>query len=119
MRHSPEMGVERPSGPASARQIAFIDHHELSRDLDLSADYASALISDFVKGRRGLSPTPKQEALLRQKGQWREGMSRGEAFDAIGRILRAEQARAVQATTPSPAWLCPPSLRPGRAARAV
>jgi hypothetical protein len=44
-------------------------------------------IGQFVRSRREMSPTPRQELFLKQRGQWREGMSRGEAFDLIGQLL--------------------------------
>lgn len=103
MKRSLEMGVERPSGPASARQLDFIERHDILRELDVSASAASGFIGNFIKTRRKLSPTAKQEALLRQKGEWRAGMTRGEAFDAIGRIFRDERAAALRAARATPA----------------
>jgi hypothetical protein len=53
----------------------------------ISKREASTLIHDAVEQRRSLPPTDKQEWILKQHGQWRPGMSRGEAFDLIGEIM--------------------------------
>src|SRR5262245_66569430 len=92
-RRYPEQPAERPDTTCTPNQMGFLARHGLAEG-PTSYDTADRLISRFVAERRRMSPTPRQEALLRREGIWREGMTRGEAFDAIGRLIRAEQARA-------------------------
>ncbi len=44
-------------------------------------------LTSFIHIRRLLPPTPRQIQLLKQHHRWREGMSRGEAYDAIKRLF--------------------------------
>src|SRR5262249_10997091 len=94
MRNKRYIEDERVYGPASTRQIDFIERHGLPHDPNVDEKTAWEVISDFINNRTRLPPTARQEALLRQKGQWREGMTRGEAFDAIARLLAVERATA-------------------------
>jgi hypothetical protein len=48
----------------------------------------------FVRDRRQMSPTVRQETFLRDHGRWRDGMTRGEAFDLIGRLKRTHGTEA-------------------------
>jgi hypothetical protein len=50
-------------------------------------DEAMHAIGRFVDARRQMAPTVRQERFLKDRGEWRDGMSRGEAFDAIRRIV--------------------------------
>jgi len=71
-----------PYSPTDKQQ-AFLNRHNLNPDYPLDFYSASNRIGQFVRDRRQLSPTARQEKLLKDLGKWREGMSRGEAFDLI------------------------------------
>jgi hypothetical protein len=71
---------------ATPRQLAFLKRHGLPIDRPLSRGAACALIADYIGSRRELPPTPQQQRFLRDHGQWRGGLSRGEAFDRIAAI---------------------------------
>ena len=74
--------------PPSDKQRAFMDRHNLNSDADLNHFDAWVTIGAFVDSRRRLPPTARQEQLLRTRGLWRPGMTRGEAFDLIARIKK-------------------------------
>jgi hypothetical protein len=47
---------------------------------------ASEIIGQQIQLRRQLPPTPRQERFLRAEGKWKDGMTYGEAYDAIAKI---------------------------------
>ena len=65
------------------RQEDFMDRNRLQPDHPVDFYEAAHTIRTFVDSRRQLSPTVKQEKLLREHGKWRDGMTRGQAFDQI------------------------------------
>jgi len=96
MRHSPEMGPEPLPTAPTRRQTEFLVRNNLVSDFEAEVrppDYheASHRINSFISQRRRLAPTPKQEALLKQRGKWKDGMTRGEAFDEIRRLMWEDQ----------------------------
>lgn len=88
MRHSPEQPPELPHCSPTRRQQAFLARNKLHPDRAIDFYEASHRIGKFIDHRRQLPATAKQEALLRQHGQWREGMTRGEAFDRIRGLMK-------------------------------
>lgn len=84
MRRSPEMPADLPDETPTRKQQAFLDRHHLQPD-DRPLDFheAAKAIGKFVRGCRALAPTDRQKEFLKKRGKWREGMSRGEAFDLI------------------------------------
>ena len=65
------------------KQEDFLDRHRLHPDRAVDFYEAAHTIRTFVDFRRQLTPTAKQEKLLREHGKWRDGMTRGQAFDQI------------------------------------
>ncbi len=53
---------------------------------------ASRVIAWNAAHWRGYPATQKQEVFLRNRGRWRDGIGRGEAFDLIAEIKRQEEA---------------------------
>jgi hypothetical protein len=77
--------------PPTAKQRAFLDRHKLDPSRSMSGANARQVIGEFVNGCRNLAPTPLQEHVLRQHDHWRDGMSRGEAWDRIQEIYAEKQ----------------------------
>src|SRR5262245_28795851 len=69
------------------RQAAFLQRLGVDPDPLLRRHEAHEQIVRAIGQRRQMPPTAKQEYFLRQRNQWREGMTRGEAFDLIGDLL--------------------------------
>jgi hypothetical protein len=87
MRRSPEQqGDPAPCEPTS-KQLAFLARNKLHPGRPVDFYEASHTIGQFVSSRRQMPPTARQERFLKERGEWRDGMSRGEAFDAIRRIV--------------------------------
>lgn len=87
MRFSPEQGNPPiPSSP-TRKQLAFMERHRISCDRPLDYFEATHAIGRFIHARRRLPPTERQVQLLRKLGTWRDGMTRGEASDAIRRSM--------------------------------
>lgn len=86
MRRSLEQPVDPLPERPTRRQQAFLDRHKLNPDRPLDFYEASHAIGQFVRDRRRMSPTASQESFLKQRGKWKDGMNRGEAFDLIRRI---------------------------------
>lgn len=74
-------------GSASEKQRAVIRriHPEMTSQemADMSSAQANDLISYHTDNWRGYDPSSRQEQVLRDHGLWRDGMKRGEAWDAI------------------------------------
>jgi hypothetical protein len=87
MRRYLDQPVDPPFCEPTNRQQAFLDRHKLNPDHAIDFYDAMHTIGRFVDARRQLSPTVRQEKFLKEKGLWRDGMSRGEAFDLIRQIL--------------------------------
>jgi hypothetical protein len=90
MRRSPEQHVDPPPCPPTRKQEAFLARNRIDPGRALDFYEAAHAIGQFVRSRREMSPTPRQEQFLKQKGQWRDGMSRGEAFDLIGQLVAGD-----------------------------
>jgi hypothetical protein len=75
---------------ATERQRACLERLGLAPDGPLSRAAASERIADGIQARRQLAPTPRQEAFLRSRGLWTEGLTRGEASDRIGEVLAGQ-----------------------------
>ena len=81
-RQSAHEWANEPKGErASEAQIAALKRRGLDEKhlRGISRSFASRLLD---------KPTPKQTALLRRNGLWREGMTFAEARDAIDGIAR-------------------------------
>ncbi len=87
MRPSIELPPDDPADAPTPRQQAFLNRHRLQPDRPVDFYEAAQTIGRFIRDRRQLAPTPRQEKLLKAHGKWREGMTRGEAFDQIQRLL--------------------------------
>jgi hypothetical protein len=87
MRHSTDQQPDPPFCTPTRKQQAFLDRHCLQPNRPLDCYEAAALIGQFVRSRRALAPTARQEQFLKKRGKWRDGMSRGEAFDLIRRLV--------------------------------
>ncbi len=87
MTHSREYQTDPDHCSPTSRQQAFMARHELHLDHPVDFYEAAHTIGQFVDFRRQLPPTARQEKFLKEKGKWRDGMSRGEAFDLIKRIV--------------------------------
>jgi hypothetical protein len=70
-------------GLPTRRQAAFLERHDLDPEGQLDYYGAMSHINRFINARRQLAPTPRQIQLLKARGLWRDGMTRGEAFDLI------------------------------------
>jgi hypothetical protein len=86
-RRYPDQPADLPDCSPTRKQRAFLNRHQLQPDRPLDFDDAAHTIGRFITERRQLSPTDKQERFLRQRGKWRDGLTRGEAHDLIGHIL--------------------------------
>jgi hypothetical protein len=86
MRRSPEPRRQPDPDSPTRKQQAFLDRHNLCPEQPIDYHEAAHVIGRFVHDRRQLSPTERQKEFLKAQGQWRDGMSRGEAFDLIRRI---------------------------------
>ena len=73
--------------PATERQLAFMERNDLLPN-DHEPDFyeAKRVIGQYVEGKRKQEPTATQKWILQQQGLWRDDMSRGEAWDLIGRF---------------------------------
>ena len=89
---------------ATHKQEAFLNRNNLHPDRPIDRYEAAHKIGTFVDSRRLLSPTVKQESLLRELGKWREGMNRGEAFDLIRRHYAVQAPQGY----PTPSLPFPP-----------
>jgi hypothetical protein len=87
MRRSPEQPPDLPPCSPTQRQQAFLDRHNLNQNRPIDFYEASHTIGQFDSNRRRLSANPRQEQFLKERGKWREGMSRGETFDLIRHIM--------------------------------
>jgi hypothetical protein len=87
MRRSLEQQVDPAPCEPTSKQLAFLARNKLHPDRALDFYEASHAIGQFVHARRQLAPTARQERFLKERGEWRDGMSRGEAFDTIRRIV--------------------------------
>ena len=92
MRHLREQQVDPLPNAPTERQEAFLRRNNIHPDHPLDFYEASHAINRFVHTRRQLSPTVRQEKLLKKHGQWRQGMTRGEAFDRMKQILAQHPA---------------------------
>lgn len=72
-----------PDELPTARQKAFMERNHIDHKPDTGFYDAMHLIGRHIDAKRALPPTQKQINLLKARGKYREGMSRGEAFDAI------------------------------------
>ena len=77
--------------PPTKKQQAFLDRHNLAKDEKVDFYQAKERIGLYIDKRRQLAPTPQQEHILRKAGLWRPGITRGEAFDFIGRYFEAQK----------------------------
>jgi hypothetical protein len=87
MRHSSEQHVDPPHCSPTRKQQAFLARNRIDPGRALDFYEATHAIGRFVHSRREMSPTARQEEYLKQRGRWRDGMSRGEAFDLIGQLV--------------------------------
>jgi hypothetical protein len=87
MRRSPEQPPDPLPCAPTERQEAFLARNKINPDRPPDFYEASHVSGRFVRARRQMSPTVHQEQFLKDHGKWRHGMTRGEAFDRIGRIL--------------------------------
>ena len=78
---------DMPSVPPSEKQQAFLQRHRIRHDELTDFQEAMDTIHRFVRSKRQLEPTQRQIQILKQHNQWRVGMKRGEAFDAIKLIF--------------------------------
>ncbi len=67
----------------SDRQQAFLERHNIAHGPAKGFYDAMHTIGRFIHTQRLLPPTKRQIELLKARGKWRDGMSRGQAFDAI------------------------------------
>jgi hypothetical protein len=88
MRHSLEQHTDPPPCSPTRKQQEFLARNKLHPGPDLDFYEAMHVIGRFVSSRRRMPPTARQEKFLKEQGKWREGMSRGEAFDAIKQCFR-------------------------------
>jgi hypothetical protein len=87
VRFSPEQQVDPPPCTPTRRQEAFLARNKLHPGREIDFYEAAHAIGQFVNARRELPPTSRQERFLKDRGRWRDGLSRGEAFDLIRHIL--------------------------------
>ncbi len=90
MRRSFDQGFDPVFVSPTDKQQAFLNRHNLNTDRPLDFYDAACTIERFVRARRQMSPTVRQERFLKERGKWKEGMTRGEAYDLI-RVLLAGQ----------------------------
>lgn len=87
MRFSPEQPPDPLPCSPTHKQQAFLARHNLHPDDPDDFYEAAYTIGQFIQSRRRLPPTPRQEKLLKEHGKWRDGMTRGKAFDLLNRLL--------------------------------
>jgi hypothetical protein len=75
---------------ATPRQLDCLAGLGVYPDGPITRKAASDLIERTISLRRRLPPTPRQESFLRARGLWREGLTRGEASDLIGKVKAGE-----------------------------
>jgi hypothetical protein len=92
-RRSTEQRIEADCS-ATQKQLGFLARNNLYSDHLPDFYEAMATINTFVRIRRQLAPTDKQMKLLKTRGKWREGMSRGEAHDLIRTLLQDDARRS-------------------------
>jgi hypothetical protein len=83
MRHYSEYPDDSTFNSATRRQHAFMQRHGIHPDRPIDLYEAASKIGTFIRNCRHLAPSAKQEKFLKDRGKWREGMNRGEAFDTI------------------------------------
>jgi hypothetical protein len=98
MRRSPEQHADPLPCSPTRKQQAFLARNRIDPGRDIDFYEAMHTIGQFVHSRREMSPTARQEQFLKQKGQWRDGMSRGEAFDLIGQLVAGTGGASVEAS---------------------
>ena len=75
-------------------QLKYLRFLGVPFEFPLSCLTASRLISQAVLARRRGPATPRQEAFLKQRGRWRDDLTRSQASDLIGQIIEEERGRA-------------------------
>src|SRR5262245_61096538 len=76
------------------RQAAFLQRLGVDPDPLLRRHEAHEQIVRAINQRRQMPPTAKQEWFLRQRGLWKDDLTRGEAFDLIGELLGEPTVRS-------------------------
>jgi|HubBroStandDraft_4_1064222.scaffolds.fasta_scaffold1031060_1 hypothetical protein len=82
----PDESYDQPT----LRQRGFLARHRLDHNGQMDFHQASQRIGQYVAARRRTSPSDRQKRFLMQHGKWRDGMTRGEAFDLIGSLKRRQ-----------------------------
>jgi hypothetical protein len=80
---SPDQYPFPPFNAPTKGQYDFLDRNRLPHDHTTDLCDATRTIDAYVRSRRVLEPTARQIELLKRHKQWREGMTRGDAYDAI------------------------------------
>jgi len=83
--------TDYPVCEPTSKQQAFLNRHKLQPNRPLDFDEASNTIGQYVSACRRQLPSTRQEQFLKEHGKWRDGMTRGEAFDLIGQIIAGGQ----------------------------
>lgn len=89
--------IERPIGReladtlieyqgATPRQLDCLEKFGMKPDGPIRRFDARQLIGREIENRRRQPATHRQETFLRLRGEWRDGMTMGEAYDRIAQI---------------------------------
>jgi len=78
--------------PPTEKQQGFLDRHNLIPDRQPDFYEAPSVIGRFIRSCRRLAPTARQKHFLQDHRLWKEGMTRGEAFDLISQCKAADES---------------------------
>ena len=82
----------RPFVPATEKQLAVLRRHGILSEYQMTDRHTAwRAINELVRLGRELRPTEAQEYTLKQNGLWRDGMTRGEAWDIINEMYQPDQ----------------------------
>ena len=82
---------DRPFIPATEKQLAVLRKHGMLADHQIIDRHTAwSKIKELVRLERESRPTERQEYTLKENGLWREGMSRGEAWDIINGMYQPD-----------------------------
>jgi hypothetical protein len=77
---------------ASPAQLQTLRQMGVQTEGSISSHEADQLIKRNKARWESLPPTDKQAFVLRQRGRWRDGMTRGEATELIERLKTGEES---------------------------
>src|SRR5262249_8556952 len=86
--------VPKYRGSVTDAQLDYLIRLRVPFEFPLSFFAADLLISRAALARRRGPATPRQEAFLKRRGRWRDGLTLSQASDLIGQIIEEESSRS-------------------------